>query len=53
MNANYNSSKLLDTEEGPDEKFLSSERMILWTVVRPDGISRRPDGCKGFDFSDL
>jgi hypothetical protein len=23
------------------------------TVERPDGISCRPDGCKGSDFSDL
>jgi len=24
-----------------------------WTVERPEGISCRPDGCKGSDFSDL
>jgi hypothetical protein len=24
-----------------------------WTVERSGGISRRPDGCKGSDFSDL
>jgi len=24
-----------------------------WTVERPDRISRRPNGCKGSDFSDL
>jgi len=22
-----------------------------WIVERPDGISCRPDGCKGYDFS--
>jgi hypothetical protein len=27
--------------------------MMLWTDERPDGISRRPDDCKGSDFSDL
>jgi hypothetical protein len=27
------------------KKFLSSERMVLWTDGRPDGISRRLDGC--------
>jgi hypothetical protein len=26
---------------------------MLWTVGRPDGISRRPDGCKESDFSKL
>jgi hypothetical protein len=51
--ASWNSSKLLDKEEGPDGKFSSSEQMMLWTVGRSDGISRRPDGCKGSDFSDL
>jgi hypothetical protein len=24
-----------------------------WIVERPNGISRRPDGCKGSDFSYL
>jgi hypothetical protein len=38
-------SKLLDTEEGPDEMFSLSGRMMLWTVGHPDGIPRRPDGC--------
>jgi hypothetical protein len=26
---------------------------MLWTVRRPDGVSRRLDGCKGSDFFDL
>jgi hypothetical protein len=29
MDASWNSSKGLDTEEGPDGKFLSSGRMML------------------------
>jgi hypothetical protein len=29
-NAPWNSLKLLDIEEGPDGKFSSSERMMLW-----------------------
>jgi hypothetical protein len=37
-------SKLLDTEEGPDGMFSLSGRMMLWTVGRPDGMTRRPDG---------
>jgi hypothetical protein len=45
MDAIWNSSKLLDTEEGPNGKFSSSERMMLWTVGRLDGISRRQDRC--------
>jgi hypothetical protein len=45
--------ELLDTEDGPNEKFLSSKRMMLWTVGCPDCISRRPGGFKGSDFSDL
>jgi len=45
MDASWSSSNLLDTEEGPDKKFSSSGQMMLWTVGRPDGISRRPDGC--------
>jgi hypothetical protein len=28
-------------------------RMMLWIVGHPNGISHRPDGYKGFDFSDL
>jgi hypothetical protein len=51
--ASWNSSELLDTKEGSDGKFSSSERMMLWTVGLPDSISRRLDGCKGSDFSDL
>jgi len=27
--------------------------MMLWTVGRPDGISCRPDGSQGSNFSDL
>jgi hypothetical protein len=42
-----------DTEEGPDGKFSSSGRMMLWTVGRPDSMSHRPNGYKGSDFSDL
>jgi len=53
MDASWSSSKFLNIEEGSDGKFSSSERMILWTVGRPDGISRRPDGWKGSNFSDL
>jgi hypothetical protein len=49
----HSSSKLLDTEEGQDGKFSSSGRMMLWIVGLPDGISRRPDDCKGSDLSDL
>jgi hypothetical protein len=30
-----------------------SGQMMLWTVGRPDGISRRPDSYKGSDFTDL
>jgi hypothetical protein len=52
MDASWNNSKFLDTEEGLDGKFSSFERMMLWTVGRPDGMSRRPDGYKGSDFSD-
>jgi hypothetical protein len=36
--AGWSSSKLLNTEEGPDGKFSSSERMMLWTVGCPDDI---------------
>jgi hypothetical protein len=70
MDASWNSSKLLDTEEDPDEKFSSSGCMMLQTVRRPDGIShhpngccltdertdiipRRPDGCKGSNYTIL
>jgi len=53
MNASWSSSKLLDTEEGPNGKFSSSGRMMLWTVERPDGVTRRPDGCKGTEFNCL
>jgi hypothetical protein len=45
--------KLLDTEEGLDEKFSSFGQMMLWTDGHPDGISHHPDGCNGSDFSDL
>jgi hypothetical protein len=48
--ASWNSSKLLDIEEGPDGKFSSSGRMMLWTIWRPDGISRRPDCWQGTRF---
>jgi hypothetical protein len=51
--ASWSSSKLLDTKEGPDEKFSSSGRMMLWTVGHSDGISHHPDSCKGSYFSDL
>jgi hypothetical protein len=29
----------------------SSGRMELWTNERPDGMTRRPDGWQGIDFS--
>jgi hypothetical protein len=51
--ARWNSSKLLDIEEGLDGNFSSSRRMMHWTVGRSDGISRRLDGCKGSNFSGL
>jgi hypothetical protein len=51
--ASWNKSKLLDIKEGPGWKFSSSGRMMLWIVGCPDGISRRPDGCKGSDLSYL
>jgi len=41
--ASWSCLKLLDTEEGPDGKFSSPGRMMLWTDERPDGISRRSD----------
>jgi hypothetical protein len=47
-----NDSKFLDTNGRPDEKFSSSGRMLL-TNKRPDGIPRRPDGCKGTELTDL
>jgi hypothetical protein len=53
MDASWNRLKLLDTDEGPDEKFSSSGQMMLWTVGRPDGISHRQDGCKGTEFNYL
>jgi hypothetical protein len=33
--ASWSNLKLLDTEEGPDGKFSSSGRMMLWIVGRP------------------
>jgi imidazolonepropionase-like amidohydrolase len=27
--------------------------MMLWTDGRPDGMTRRSDGCQGTEFSDL
>jgi hypothetical protein len=45
--------KLLDIEEGLDRKFSSFRWMMLWTVGHQDDISRRPDGYKGSNFSDL
>jgi hypothetical protein len=53
MYVTWNSSKLLDTEEGPDGKFSSSERNDAWTVDHLDGISRRLDGCKRLNFTVL
>jgi hypothetical protein len=52
-NSSWSSLKLLDIDEGPDGKFSSLGRMMLWIVKCPDGISRCPNGCKGSDFSDL
>jgi hypothetical protein len=51
--ATWNSSKLLNIEDGLDGKFLSFGRMMLWTVEHPDEISHHPDRCKGSDFSNL
>jgi hypothetical protein len=46
--ANWNKSKLLDIEEGPNMMILSSGQMILMTVDRPDGTSHRPNRwCSG------
>jgi len=50
--ASWSSSKLLDTEEGPDGKFSSFGRMLL-TDERPEGIPRRPNGCKGTELTNL
>jgi hypothetical protein len=46
----WSSSKLLGTKEGLDGKFSSSGRMMVWTVGRPDGMTRRPDGWQGTEF---
>jgi hypothetical protein len=27
--------------------------MMLWTAGRPNGMTRRPDGCQGIEFSVL
>jgi hypothetical protein len=35
------------------QKVLVVQTDDAWTVDRPNGISRRLDGCKGSDFSDL
>jgi hypothetical protein len=35
------------------QKVLVVWKDDAWTVKSPDGISRRPDGCKGSDFFDL
>jgi hypothetical protein len=40
---------LLYPEEGPDGKFSSFGRMMLWTVGRQDGVSRRLVGCCSTD----
>jgi len=47
-----NCSKLLDTDEHPDKNFSLSGWMLL-TDERPDGIPRRPEGCKGTELIDL
>jgi hypothetical protein len=31
----------------------SSGQLIHWTVGRPDGMTRLPDGWQGTEFSDL
>jgi len=49
-NVSWSSSKLLHIREGLDGKFSSSGWMMLWTVGRLDGISRRPDGWQGIGF---
>jgi len=43
MDAILNCSKHLDTDKRPDEKILSSGRMLL-IDDRPDGIPHRSDG---------
>jgi hypothetical protein len=40
------------TDGRPDRMFSSSGRMLL-TEERPEGIPRRPDGCKGIELTDL
>jgi hypothetical protein len=52
MDAILNSLKFLDTDGSLDGKFSSSGRMLR-TEERPDGIPRRPDGCKGTELTDL
>jgi hypothetical protein len=39
--------------EGSGQKSTSSRQMEQWTDERPDGMTRRPDGWQGTDFSDL
>jgi hypothetical protein len=34
-------------------KVLIVQTDDAWTVGHPDGVSRRPDGCKRSDFSGL
>jgi hypothetical protein len=52
MDATLNSSKLLHTDGRPNGKFSSSGRTLL-TDEHPDGIRRRPDGCKVTKLTDL
>jgi hypothetical protein len=47
-----NSSKFLDTDGCPDEKFSSFRRMLL-TDERPDVILSHPNGSLGFDFFEM
>jgi hypothetical protein len=52
MDATWNSSKLLDTGRS-GWKVLIVRTDDTWTVERPGGISRHPNGCKGSDLADL
>jgi hypothetical protein len=52
LDATLNSSKLLDTDGGPDGIDMSSGRMLL-TNERPDALLSRLDGSLGSNFSEL
>jgi hypothetical protein len=52
MDASWSSSKLLDTDGHLDGKFSSFGWMLL-TDECPNGIPRRPEGCKGTELTNL